>query len=298
MRLLKPADKKKFYAFLSARRRLLSPYLFENIFSCKALYEIRWSLIRGALCIFFKDKAGCFLFLPPLGGEQDPAVTEEVFRIMDRYNTNRDLSRIENAAEEDAVFYRRQGYRCYQKSCDYVYLREDLAGLKGNPFKSKRASCNYFTGHYEFEYLPYNGRFRRACLGLYESWRQRRWERSRDPVYRGMLEDSGLCLAALLKDFRKLDAAGRVIVIGGEVKGFTVGAALNTDTFCVLYEVTDLGVKGLAQFIFRRFCQELRGFRYINVMDDSGLENLKEVKLSYRPAALVSAYNITRKHGQ
>jgi hypothetical protein len=61
---------------------------------------------------------------------------------------------------------------------------------------------------------------------------------------------------------------------------------INKDTFCILYEITDLSVKGLAQFIFKEFATELTGYKYINIMDDSGLENLKKVKLSYQPEKL------------
>jgi uncharacterized protein len=70
---------------------------------------------------------------------------------------------------------------------------------------------------------------------------------------------------------------------------------LDKDTFCILYEITDLTIKGLSQFIFRQFCSELKDYRYINVMDDSGLENLKRVKLSYRPLKVIPAYIVKRK---
>ena len=79
-----------------------------------------------------------------------------------------------------------------------------------------------------------------------------------------------------------------------QIKGFTFGYKLNNDTFCILYEITDLSIKGLAQFIFRRFSAELKDYSYINIMDDSGLDNLRKVKLSYKPKRLVSAYIATR----
>ena len=44
------------------------------------------------------------------------------------------------------------------------------------------------------------------------------------------------------------------------------------------------------------FAQELKNYKFINVMDDSGLENLKKVKLSYHPVKLVPAYIVRRKH--
>ncbi|MDO8276301.1 MAG: hypothetical protein Q7T22_12450, partial [Serpentinimonas sp.] len=45
------------------------------------------------------------------------------------------------------VFYQQHGFECSRKFGDYLCLREDLAALKGNRFKSKRALVNYFEKH-------------------------------------------------------------------------------------------------------------------------------------------------------
>ena len=101
---------------------------------------------------------------------------------------------------------------------------------------------------------------------------------------------------SLLNNYRALNLQGRIVTVGNEVRAFTFGFALNSGTFCVLYEITDLTIKGLAQFIFREFCAELKSYRYINIMDDSGLENLKKVKLSYYPFKLIPAYIAVREN--
>jgi hypothetical protein len=99
----------------------------------------------------------------------------------------------------------------------------------------------------------------------------------------------------LLDDYSGLKIVGRVVKIDKKIKALTFGFRLAEDTFCILYEITDLSIKGLAQFIFREFCRELADYKYINIMDDSGLENLKKVKLSYHPVKLVPAYIVKRK---
>jgi hypothetical protein len=105
-----------------------------------------------------------------------------------------------------------------------------------------------------------------------------------------MLEDSKRCLKLMLDNYRGLSLMGRVVKINQEIKAFTFGFKLNPNTFCILYEITDLSIKGLAQFIFAEFCRELKQYKYINIMDDSGLANLKKVKLSYHPVKLVPSY--------
>ena len=296
LKALSVKDKGIFNKFLGKSRHELSVYAFENTYIWKGLFDIYWSVVEDSLCIFFKDKIGCFLYLAPLSGQKNPEVIKKVFAAMDRCNKNKEISRIENIPQADTPFYEDLGYACQNKSYDYICKRSDLANLTGNKFKSKRAGFNYFTKNYDFRYLPFSLRYRDECLGLYDSWAKERKINNQDSIYQGMLEDSRIALKNALDNYSDLNFIGRVIRIGRKIKAFTFGFKLNKDTFCILYEITDLSIKGLAQFIFRRFSSELEGYKYINIMDDSGLENLKKVKLSYQPAKLIPAYIAKRKN--
>ncbi|MFA5356324.1 MAG: phosphatidylglycerol lysyltransferase domain-containing protein [Candidatus Omnitrophota bacterium] len=295
LRGLTAKDKGVFDKFLALSRHELSVYAFENIYIWKGLFDIGWSVIEDSLCVFFKDRFGYFLYLPPLSARQNPLAVKRSFEFMERRNKNEEVSRVENIEGKDTPFYERLNCACREKSRDYICLRRALAGLSGNKFKSKRASVNYFIKNNEFRYLPFTARHRLGCLSLYNEWSKARGEKNSDAIYRGMLQDSGVSLKKALDNYAGLGLTGRVVLINNKVTGFTFGYRLNRDTFCILYEITDLSVKGLAQFIFREFCQELKSCRYINIMDDSGLENLKEVKLSYHPVKLAPAYIATRK---
>lgn len=288
-------DKKLFEEFLALKEHDLSVYAFENIYICSGIYDIRWAVIKSNLCIFFKDKLGCFLYLPPLSEKREPEAIKEAFRIMDGFNTNKNISRIENLEKEDISFYRDLGYKIEHKPDEYLYCRTDLAQLKGGRFKSKRASHNYFIKHYHFRYLPFSLNESGACIMLYNRWMRNRRLHFKTPLYQGMLKDSKKCLKILFKAFPFLNFCGRVIEINREIEAFTFGFKINSKTFCILYEITDLAFKGLSQFIFRKFCSELEDYRYINIMDDSGLNNLKRVKLSYNPLRLIPSYIAQRK---
>lgn len=289
-------DKAVFDKYLNLGRHELSVYAFENIYIWKPLFDIEWAIIQESLCIFFKDKFGSFLYLPPLSAEKNPEVIKECFSILDSRNINKDITRIENIEEKDILFYESMGYDCKNKSSDYLCERKDLSSLSGNKFKSKRASFNYFVKHYQFEYLPFVLRERQGCLRLYDSWMGQRKVDSADNIYRGMLQDSRQALQLMLDSLGGLNLTGRVVKINKEIKAFTFGFKLNNNTFCILYEITDLSIKGLAQFIFAKFSGELKEYKYINIMDDSGLENLKKTKLSYRPLNLIPAYIAKRKN--
>jgi len=296
LRPLTIQDKKIFEKFLYLRAHDLSVYTFENIYIWKALFGIRWCIIKESLCVFFQDAVGCFLYLPPLGNAQDPAVSLEAFRIMDEKNRNPDISRIENCETHDLAFFRKCGYKIGDKPGEYLCQRSDLVELKGEKFKSKRACYNYFTKHYDFKYFDFSLAYRDDCLRLYTEWMQQRRDTCKDAVYRGMLLDSLRCFKVLLSHYGKLDISGRLVAVSGAIKAFTFGFKVNQETFCILYEVTDLSYKGLAQFIFREFCAELNNYRYINIMDDSGLSNLRTVKRSYHPARIIPSYIVQRKN--
>jgi hypothetical protein len=272
----------------------LSVYAFENIYIWKALFKIYWAKIEDAACIFFQDATGIFMYLPPLSGKVNSRAIEASFTLMDKINKNPQVTRIENIEEKDAWHFDIPGFVLKKKFPEYLYDRERLAGLQGLGLKPKRAACNYFTKNYIFEFLDYSPGEQNACLRLYQRWMQERQAKSADAIYRGMLGDNLATLKVLLRDWKKLDYIGKIVKIKEEVVAFSFGFALNKETFCIAYEVADLSRKGLAQFIFREFCRQLPQYQYINAMDDSGLENLKRVKLSYRPLRQIPAYILTR----
>ena len=292
---LKLSDKETFDKYLNLKKHELSVYSFPNIYIWRKFFDIRWVVIADNLCIFFEDEIGCFLYLPPLGRFRNPQVARDVFKILDGLNKNTEFSHLENIEEKDLQFYKDAGFECSFKAYDYLCRRADLAGLKGNKFKSKRASCNYFTKHYDFNFELLSAKDRTGCLKLYNLWTKQRRSYSQDKIYQGLLSDSSVSLKEAFANYSALGFKGGRVKVNKELKGFTFGFALNPETFCILFEITDLTIKGLAQFIFCAFTRELKNYKFINIMDDSGLENLKKVKLSYHPARLIPAYVVRRK---
>jgi len=288
-------DQKLFNRYLDLIPHELAAFSFANISIWQTLYTIDWAIIENSLCVFFHDQVGCFMYLPPLAAGKVPlGVIQQAFAIMDKINKNKDISRIENIQQEDLDYYRCLGYICHDKYPDYLCLRSDLALLRGNKFKSQRAAYNYFIKHYDCDSRRLGLVDRRSCLNLFNSWVKERKAQCNDDVYCGMLEDNRKVIKDALVNYKQLNLEGIVVKVNKEIKAFSFGYRLNYNTFCILYEITDLAIKGLAQFIFRQFSQELKDYKYINIMDDSGLENLRKTKLAYKPVRLINAYIVTR----
>lgn len=269
----------------------ISAYHLAAIFIWKGLFKILLATIEDNLCIFYKDSVGIFMALPPLGPFNTDAVNK-CFEVMDFFNKNSEVSRIENVQENDVELYSKLGFRPKLKDTEYICLRKDLVELGGGRFKAKRSSCNYFSKKYKAKFSRYNQSLYKDCLRLYNLWMAMRKKEFKDNIYQQMLEDSRSSFGTALRSYKELGLLGYVVKVKGKIKACSFGYPLNQETFCIIFEVCDLGFKGIAQFIFREFCRKLSGYRYINIMGSSDLPNLKKVKLSYHPIKEVKVYNI------
>ena len=267
---------------LSYKQHNLSAYAFENIFIWRGLYKIFWAKINNCLCVFFKDRIGCFLYLPPLGRNFNPTVVHRCFEIMNRHNKNKAISRIENVEKHDTSLFKKLGLEIILGSQDYVCKKADLVRLKGNNFKSKRAAANHFRKNYAFQYRPYRNADKKQCLDLFKLWSGERKLNNKDEIYQSLLDDNLAAFKTALGSYSQLRFQGRIVRINNKLQAATFGYALDRKVFVVLFEVCNLKFKGVAQHIFREFCRE-QSCPDINIMDDSGLNSLRKVKMSYRP---------------
>ncbi len=286
-------EKPLFEDYLRRFNHGLSAYSFIYAYIWKDFFRFQYCIIEGNFCLFAEDSFGMFLYIEPLG-KISKNVIENCFGVMDKRNKNKQVSRIENVEKEKLAIYKKFGFENFLKSTDYVYDNISISSFKGNALKHKRSCSNYFLKHNSYDFIDYDESCFKSCNRLYKNWAKQRSLKYSDNIYQHMLKQSYSAFQVALKDFRKLDLVVKLIVIGSQVKACAVGFKLNKETFCVLFEITDLSIKGLAQFIFKRMAQETGFYKYINVMDDSGLKNIKRVKLSYRPIELIESYNVTR----
>ena len=292
-------DKPIFDEYARQTDTRLSNYAFAPLYVWKEHFQFYWALIAEHLCIFAKQDEDYFMPILPMPCIPENRTYRNVIRtayqLMLASNRNPHIARIENVPHALLTFFEKDGFRATLKETEYLYETEALSGLRGNRFKSKRNAYNTFIARYpSAEFRRYCPADSNACFALYDAWHTARARHCEDAVYSAMLEDSRSAHRIAITHAEALGFFGRIVRINAEIKGYTFGYPLNADTFCILFEITDLGIKGLAQFIYREFCKELVGtYRWINAMDDSGLENLKRVKRSYHPVELLPSYNIT-----
>jgi hypothetical protein len=272
----------------------LSAYSVPSLFIWEDFFTYYWTLVDNHLCLFARYDGNYYMPLPPLGSGFSPQAVKESFGLMDQLNNNPAISRIENVSEDTAALYKGMGLGIRLNSHEYVYRRETLVGLHGDPYKSKRWAINSFLRHYQASFEPYVSEDFLQCVELLDEWTSMRKGKFKDSYYRALMEDATSAHCRAMEHWQDLGLLGRVVKINGRVKGYTFGFELRPSLFCILLEVCDLRVKGLSQFLFWQFCKELGGYACINVLDDSGLENIRRVKESYHPERLVASYTVSQ----
>lgn len=294
----------------------LSDYTFAANYIWLANSSGFYTVINKCFCLFIMTGGELTMLLPPLGKKK--YITEAMvkcFQIMNANNSSPYYSRIDyvqgfmieefvqSADEAESMFEMLENYVVEKKLVDYVYEVNALIDLRGNSYHTKRTEINKFMKSYPdyvVEELD-SIRHKDEIMHLFDKWvadRVKYMPKEESEVFLEGIHQERSAIKQMLKHYEVLSLIGLVIYINGELKGFTVGERINRDTATVIIEKTDFEILGCAQFIFREFSKMLKehyGVEYINVGDDMGFENLRKVKMSYRPFKLVPKYTIYQK---
>jgi hypothetical protein len=137
---------------------------------------------------------------------------------------------------------------------------------------------------------------RDGCLALFLRWINQKEEiavpqvGAHADIARVMLHDAVSAHRVVLQEYRELGLKGRVVWVDGSIKAYAFGYPRSSQVFCILLEVADRSVPGLAQYLFREFCRAIQQYPFVNTMSDSGLPSVARTKHAYRPTQLVPNY--------
>lgn len=277
----------------SETNNLLSAYSWPPLWIWKDHLDYFWRISHGLFCLFAKSPDGFFMPILPAGGPFSETVIRKCFEIMDSLNPDPAVSRIENVGEDRVDRFKNQGFKIIETEQEYLYETGAIVDLAGDRFKSQRWAENRFQREHKNALVRFEG-FRtddlNECLELHKKWTEQKEPADSHSEARLMLEDSYSAHKRALENADKLGLRARVVRIDGRISGYTAGFPFREGIFCVLLEVADRALPGLAVFLFREFCREVKAFPRIHAMGDSGLEPLRKAKLSYHPGGIFLTY--------
>lgn len=283
--------------YLKESRDNLSAFSFVNVFAWQEFFDFDLKFINGCLCIFAQGPAGRFLYLPPLGRHIDAEVIDRCFALMEEVNQGNGVTRVECVDAKHLKYFSPERYSYFEKGYEYCYLRNNIASMQGNRFKTKRSSYNQFVKNYRYRYRPYDASMAAECCALYRQWAIDRRAKCAEDIYSQMLTENEKVHELVMNHYQALGLTGRVVTINDEIKAYSFGYSINDAMFCVLFEIAALDINGLSTFIFTEFCRDeaLQEHTFVNVMDDFGMDNIRQTKLSFRPDVLLQSYAVTKR---
>ncbi|MGH7219484.1 MAG: phosphatidylglycerol lysyltransferase domain-containing protein, partial [Nitrospiraceae bacterium] len=248
-----------------------------------------WMELQGVFCLLAQSPDGWFMPLPPIGAGSIDAPLSDAIGLLRRWNGDLPVSRVENVPSQLVPELERLGYRLTPKEPDYLYHAADLAALAGDRYKSQRALCNRFEREQSFEMNSYQVSDRQDCRALLGDWSRQKRTEGLEAFGAMLLTDAAPAHEVIWSQASALRVTGRIVRTHGRLCAYTFGYWLTSATFCVLLEVTDRTLPGLAQYLFRETCRTAvaEGAVYINTMDDAGLPGLRASKQAYHPAMLI-----------
>jgi hypothetical protein len=300
LRLLTPEERGRFEAAVRATPWIdsaspLAAFGFAYHACWLSLLPLWWKEEAGFFYLYAESPDGLFLAVPPLGAGDIRSGFAQAFALMRKHNGTSPVTRIENVPGPLVTDCRAWGYRIAPKGSDYLYRTQDLVALAGDAYKSQRAACNRYEREHGATLVPYGGTDREACVALFREWRAQKSRHDREPLGEMLLADSESAHRQAWDRPGELGLEGAVVRIDGNVRSYTFGCWLSPSVFCVLFEIADRTIPGLAQYVFREFSRQagVRGATLINTMDDSGLPTLARSKRAYRPLRELSNFVVT-----
>lgn len=261
---------------------------FSNLCSWRFLYNTQFAIVDGFL-VFKFWAAGELAYMMPVGEGDLKKVLGELIEDARKEGGPFCMLGVCSCMCEDleAIMPGQFTFTADRDYADYIYLRSDLATLKGKKFQSKRNHINKFRNTYpDYEYLPITPERISECLQL-----EAEWCKANDCDQQEGTGNERRALIYALEHFEELGLTGGLLRVDGKIVAFTFGMPINKETFGVSVEKADTNIDGAYAMINYEFANHIPGqYIYINREEDLGIEGLRKAKLSYQPVTILEKY--------
>ena len=230
---------------------------FSNLCSWRFLYHTKFAIINNFLV--FKFWAGDELaYMMPVGEGNLEETLNELIEDARQEGEPFCMLGVCSCMREDleAIMPGQFGFTVDRDYADYIYLRSDLATLKGKKFQSKRNHINKFRNTYpDYKYSPITKDRIQECLEL-----EAKWCKANDCDQQEGTGNERRALIYALNHFEELGLTGGILHVNGQIVAFTFGMPINKETFGVHVEKADTSIDGAYAMINYEFANHIQAF--------------------------------------
>ena len=253
------------------------------------MYQTEWAIYDGSLYfkVFYPDLGNTFTL--PLGGGRP-----EHYRQIADYCCRRNMPISFYPVPKDELerlqqFFPNSAAIAARDSFDYLYRAEDLKYFRGKKLSGQRNHVNKFLKTYgNWTFRPIGAGDIPAVKAFLDRYASR-WDKSAASFHEDIAKTH-----EVLDNFSLYDLLGGMLLVEGEIAGFSLGEVLG-DTLFTHIEKADRDYEGCYQMLVAQFAQQFahEGVHFINREDDAGDPGLRTSKLSYHPVSLLEKYTVT-----
>lgn len=280
-------DKVIFDKYRSSRI-LNSEYQFTTIFAWAHRYNFCYIEKEGVLYIFGNQNNGNLQCYFPIGEksiEEKLDFLKKTFRenmapINIRPVSKDMLDQIKPFLGENFTIGTKESYRDY--ICDYSLLLE----YKGSEYKKKRKLTKTFISRYNYKYFS-------ICKTDIESIKAAMHSILYNTDSTADI-DEWTAYTRILDNYESLNLRGGVIVIDGIIEAIAIAESCFDSIYVHVRRCNKkfIGIyPAMLQLLIKNEFVD-RKYKYVNLQDDMGVENLRKSKLSYKPVLLFEKYFI------
>jgi len=260
-----------------------------TVFIWRDMYQTEWAIYDGSLYfkVFYPDLGNTFTL--PLGGGRP-----EHYRQIADYCCRRNMPISFYPVPKDELerlqqFFPNSAAIAARDSFDYLYRAEDLKYFRGKKLSGQRNHVNKFLKTYgNWTFRPIGAGDIPAVKAFLDRYASR-WDKSAASFHEDIAKTH-----EVLDNFSLYDLLGGMLLVEGEIAGFSLGEVLG-DTLFTHIEKADRDYEGCYQMLVAQFAQQFahEGVHFINREDDAGDPGLRTSKLSYHPVSLLEKYTVT-----
>lgn len=169
---------------------------------------------------------------------------------------------------------------------EYLYLRQNLAELKGKKYHGKRNHIAQFIREYpDFSAEPVCGNNSADAYSVAEKWYEQHEDKS-DSVTEELS-----AIREALENFDALSLYGMIIYANGMPAAMTIASRISDGNYDTHYEKALREFPHVYPVVTSRFAASLSDARYINREEDLGFAGLKQAKFSFNPDIILNKYS-------
>lgn len=292
-RKIELSDKKWVDELLAISDYRGAEYTFSNNFNWSNVYEIDIAKC-GEFLLYLMGRSDRSSYLFPAGRGDLKAVVLKLIEDAKSRNHEFRLHGIqkEQIAVLEELFPGEFEFETSEGAADYIYTVEKLSTLSGKKLHAKRNHINRFIENFpDWKYEEINAGNIDEVRAMNDEWCKQN-----DIASNPSLASEFLTVKSSLDNFDALELRGGLIRAGGKVIAFSLGHAINSDTFGVHIEKAFSDIQGAYPMINQQFViHEMKDFTYVNREEDMGDEGLRHAKRSYYPEFMYERYRAKLK---